>query len=157
LPVDKLTNRETSQNGPPDPVSPLVAGTGEAVKKIIPKNTLLRSFGFAFQGIFYVIRTQRNMRIHGVAGILVIVVGLVFWISPAEWAGLLAIMALVYTLEMLNTVVESVVDMITQEYHPLAKVAKDVAAGAVLVAAIFAVGVAVAIFVPRLLHFLFNL
>jgi diacylglycerol kinase len=66
-------------------------------------------------------------------------------------------MALVYTLEILNTVVEALVDMYTREYHPLAKVAKDAAAGAVLVAAIFAVGVAVVIFVPRVLHWLFKI
>lgn len=129
----------------------------EETKKAIPKNTLLRSFGFAFQGILYVIRTQRNMQIHVGAGLIVIAFGLFFWVSPAEWAALLATMALVYSLEMVNTVVESLVDMITGEYHPLAKVAKDVAAGAVLVAAIFAVGVALAVFAPRLLHLIFNL
>lgn len=128
----------------------------EERKRAIPKNTLLRSFGFAFQGIFYVIRTQRNMQIHLGAGLIVIAFGLFFWVSPAEWAALLTMMALIYCLEMLNTVIESLVDMITGEYHPLAKVAKDVGAGAVLMAAIFAVGVALVIFAPRILHLIFN-
>jgi diacylglycerol kinase (ATP) len=126
-------------------------------KREIPKNTLFRSFGFAFQGIFYVIRTQRNMQIHLAAGAMVLAFALFFQVSLVEWSILLVTMALVYSLEMVNTVAEALVDMITQEYHPLAKVAKDVAAGAVLVAAIFAVGVALAIFAPRILHLLFNL
>ena len=75
----------------------------------------------------------------------------------AEWAALLAIMALIYALEMLNTVVEAIVDLVTQEYHPLAKVAKDVAAGAVLVAAIFAVAIAMIVLLPRFLHLVFSL
>ncbi len=144
------------------PIAPLEFKEPEARDKeeqdpAIPHNTLIRSFGFAFQGIFYVIRTQRNMQIHLAAGLLVIIAGLIFGVGPVEWAALLTTMALVYALEMINTVVESIVDMITREYHPLAKVAKDVAAGAVLVAAIFAVGVALAIFLPRLLHFLFHI
>lgn len=122
----------------------------------IPRNTFLKSFVFAFQGILYVLRTQRNMRVHLVAGILVLLVATLFQVSVSEWASLLTVMALVYALEMLNTVAEAIVDMVTQEYHPLAKVAKDVAAGAVLVAAIFAVGVAVVIFLPRVLHLAFT-
>jgi diacylglycerol kinase len=123
----------------------------------IPTNTFLRSFGFAFQGIKYVLRTQRNMRVHFGAGLLVIIAGVVFGVSTAEWAALLVIMALVYSLEMLNTVAEAIVDMVTQEYHPLAKVAKDVAAGAVLLAALFAFAIACVIFLPRFLHFVFTL
>lgn len=129
----------------------------EETKRGIPSNTLIRSFGFAFQGIFYVIRTQRNMQIHLAIGALAVLAAILFGISSGEWAALLAVMALVYSLEMVNTVIESIVDMITEEYHPLAKVAKDAAAGAVLVAAIFAVGTGVAIFLPRALHFLFNI
>jgi len=131
-------------------------GLREETKKVIPHNTLLRSFGFAFQGVLYAVRTQRNMQIHLLIGVVVILAGLFFWITPAEWAGLLAVMALIYALEMINTVAEAIVDMVTEEYHPLAKVAKDVAAGAVLVAAIFAVGAGIAVFAPRLLHLLFN-
>ena len=123
----------------------------------IPRNTFIKSFVFAFQGILYVLRTQRNMRVHFAAGILVIIAGLVLGVSAPEWAALLAIMALVYALEMLNTVVEAIVDLVTQEYHPLAKVAKDVAAGAVLVAAIFAVVIALIVLLPRFLHLAFSL
>lgn len=126
-------------------------------KPLLPRNTFLRSFGFAFQGITYTLRTQRNMRVHLALGC--IVVGLAFGLgmSPVEWAILLVTMALVYCLEMLNTVIEAVVDMITQEYHPLAKVAKDVAAGAVLVAAIFAVAIAAFLLGPRILQAVLSL
>ncbi len=128
----------------------------EEAKKAIPRNTLIRSFGFALQGIFYVLRTQRNMRLHLLAGLIVVAFGLFFQVSTAEWVGLLTIMALIYALEMLNTVVEAIVDMVTQEYHPLAKVAKDVGAGAVLIASLFSVVIALVVFAPRILHFIFN-
>lgn len=97
------------------------------------RDTLLASFRFAGQGIAYVIRTQRNMRIHlGVAGCVLALAGAV-GVSRLELAVLLLCILAVLTLEMLNTVVEAVVDLATGEYHPLAKIAKDVAAGAVLV------------------------
>lgn len=123
----------------------------------VGRATFIKSFYYAWQGIWHVIQTQRNMWVHLAAGATVIVVGILFGVSWAEWACLLTIMALVYTLEILNTVVESLVDMYTREYHPLAKVAKDAAAGAVLVAAIFSVAVALVIFVPRILHWLFKI
>jgi diacylglycerol kinase len=131
--------------------------TSHSHAQTIPSNTFLKSFVFAFQGIKYVLRTQRNMRVHFGAGVLVIIAGVIFGVSTAEWAALLVIMALVYSLEMLNTVAEAIVDMVTQEYHPLAKVAKDVAAGAVLLSALFAFAIACVIFLPRFLHFVFTL
>ncbi len=120
------------------------------------KNNLLRSFGHAFAGIWHVVRTQRNFRIQICAGAAVIVAGWGWQISPAEWVALLAMIALVLTLEMVNTAVEALVDLVTQEYHPLAKVAKDVAAGAVLVAALFALSVGVVIFLPKILDWIAN-
>ena len=117
----------------------------------------LRSFGYAFEGIYYTLRTQRNMRVHVGIGLVAAVLGLWLGLPLTEWAVLLVMMALVYTLEMINTVVESLVDLATAEYHSLAKVAKDVAAGAVLVAAVFAVGVGLLLFLPRLLQVIFHL
>jgi diacylglycerol kinase len=109
----------------------------------------LRSFRFAFAGIAYALRTQRNARVHAVTACLVIVAGIYFQISTVEWAILALTIGTVFSAEMLNTVAELAVDLLTQHYHPMAKVAKDVGAGAVLVAAIAAVGVGVAIFGPR--------
>jgi diacylglycerol kinase len=109
----------------------------------------LRSFRFAFAGIAYALRTQRNVRVHAVVAGLVIAAGIYFRISAIEWAILALTIGTVFSAEMLNTVAELAVDLLTQHYHPMAKVAKDVGAGAVLVAAIAAIGVGVAIFGPR--------
>jgi len=109
----------------------------------------LRSFRFAFAGVAYALRTQRNARVHVVVACLVIAAGIYFQISAIEWAMLALTIGFVFSAEMLNTVAELAVDLLTQHYHPMAKVAKDVGAGAVLVAAIAAVGVGVAIFGPR--------
>lgn len=97
------------------------------------------------------------MRVHLGLGLAAAALALLLGLGPTEWAVLLVVMALVYCLEMLNTVVEAVVDLATEEYHDLAKVAKDVAAGAVLVSAIFAVGVGLFLFAPRLLKIIFHL
>lgn len=117
--------------------------------------TLFRSFGYAFEGIGYTLRTQRNMRIHLGLGLAAMLLALFLQITPGEWAALLVAMALIYCLEMLNTVVEAIVDMVSPEFHPLAKVAKDVAAGAVLVSAIFAIAVGAFLFLPRLVGLFF--
>lgn len=109
----------------------------------------LRSFIFAFQGIAYVVRTQRNARIHALAAVLVLAAGISLHVTAVEWAVLCLAIGMVLSAEMVNTVAELAVDLLTQRRHPLAKAAKDVGAGAVLVAAIAAVGVGLAIFGPR--------
>ena len=109
----------------------------------------LRSFRFAFAGIGYALRTQRNARVHAVVACLVVAAGIYLRISAVEWAVLALTIGFVFSAEMINTVAELAVDLLTQQYHPVAKVAKDVGAGAVLVAAIAALGVGVAIFGPR--------
>lgn len=109
------------------------------------------SFNYAFEGLRYSWMTQRHLRIHVSLALLAVSLGLILTISPVEWAALLAVIALVIALELLNTVIEVVVDMITREYSPQAKVAKDVSAAAVLVAAIGAATVGAVIFIPRLL------
>jgi diacylglycerol kinase len=109
-----------------------------------------RSFGFAFAGLGHAWRTQRHLRIHVGIGLLALVFAAVLGLSPAEWAVLLLTIAAVLVLELVNTVIEAVVDLASPGYHPLAKVAKDVAAGAVLVAAIGSVAVGAVLFLPRL-------
>ncbi len=110
----------------------------------------LRSFGYAFAGLGYAIRTQRNLRVHLAVAGLVILAGLILRVSAMEWAVLLLTIGFVISAELVNTVAELAVDLLTQEYHPMAKAAKDVGAAAVVVAALAAVGVGVAIFGPRL-------
>jgi len=110
----------------------------------------LRSFGYAFEGIAYTVRTQRNARVHLLIGALVVLAAVYFRVSAAEWAILSLAFGMVFSAEMINTVAELSVDLLTQRRHPLAKAAKDVSAGAVLVTALAAVGVGIAIFGPRL-------
>lgn len=111
-----------------------------------------KSFVYAWAGVWYVMRTQRNARVHLGVAILVIALAAVLHLSPGEIALLVAMIALVIALEMLNTVVEAIVDLVTVDYHPLAKIAKDVAAGSVLVAAIGAACVGILVLGPHMLR-----
>jgi diacylglycerol kinase len=112
--------------------------------------SFLRSFTFAGQGVWHAVRTQRNMRVHLAAAIAAITAGLVLGIGALAWACVALAIGLVLAAETLNTVVEALADLCTAELHPLAKVAKDAAAGAVLIASATAVGVGAAVFLPRL-------
>ena len=118
------------------------------------KDPLYKSFGYAFQGIFTCIRKERNMKIHCMVAALVVIAGLILGISVTEWCICLGLFGMVMALELVNTAVEAVVDLVTEERHPLAKIAKDTAAGAVLIAAIMAAIVGLIIFVPKGLVFL---
>lgn len=117
------------------------------------KDPLYKSFGYAFQGIFTCIRKERNMKIHCMVAALVVIAGLILGISVTEWCICLGLFGMVMALELVNTAVEAVVDLVTEERHPLAKIAKDTAAGAVLIAAIMAAIVGLIIFVPKGLVF----
>jgi diacylglycerol kinase (ATP) len=110
-----------------------------------PKNHL-DSFRFAVEGIVHVFRTQRHMRFHFYTVVLVLALGLLFRLSRLEMCFLFLAVSGVLITEMFNTAVESVVDMVTQAYHPLAKLAKDIAAGAVLIASITAAVVGTILF-----------
>ena len=111
------------------------------------KPPLYKSFGYAFEGIFTCIRNERNIKIHCTVAIFVVIAGAVLGITPTEWCICLTLFGLVIALELVNTAIESVVDLVTTERKPLAK---DTAAGAVLVAAIMAAIVGLIIFVPRI-------
>ena len=116
------------------------------------KDPLYKSFGYAFQGIFNTIRTERNIKIHCVAAILVTIFGIWLQISKTEWMICFILFGLILALELVNTAVEATVDLFTEERKPLAKKAKDAAAGAELVAAIFAAVIGILIFIPKLLE-----
>ena len=92
------------------------------------------------------------MKIHCVAMVCVVIAGFVFHITQVEWCICLTLFGLVMALEMVNTAVEAVVDLVTEERKPLAKLAKDAAAGAVLIAAIMAAIAGMIIFIPKLLE-----
>jgi len=104
------------------------------------------SFRYALDGILHGFRAQRHMRFHFVVAVLALLAGVVYGLTRAELLVLLFSVALVLIAEMFNTAVEAVVDLVTQTYHPLAKHAKDVAAGAVLVAALNAIVVGLILF-----------
>ena len=112
----------------------------------------LRSFGHAFRGVGVLLRTQPNARIHAAATILVIAAGVSFGISRLEWALIALAVAIVWAAEALNTAIEFLVDLASPDLHPLAAKAKDVAAGAVLVAALGSAIVGVMVFGPYALN-----
>lgn len=118
------------------------------------KNPLYKSFGYAFEGIFAGIRGERNMKIHCFAAGCVVVAGVLFHISVTEWCICLVLFGLILSLELVNTAIEAVVDLVTEDKKPLAKLAKDTAAGAVLIAAVMAAMAGLLIFVPKLISFL---
>ena len=111
---------------------------------------VVRSFRFAFAGLAYLLRTQRNARVHVLAGALACVLAAWLRIGRVEWAVIVFTIALVIILEGLNTAVEAAIDLASPGIHPLAKAAKDLAAGMVLVAAIASVVVGLLILGPPL-------
>ncbi len=121
------------------------------------KNKLYKSFGFAFEGIGNTILRERNMQIHCTVTVLVVIFGFILKISMVEWYICLLLFALVLSLELVNTALEAVVDLVTEEKKPLAKKAKDAAAGAVLMSAIIAAILGGIIFFPKLWLFILNI
>jgi diacylglycerol kinase (ATP) len=110
----------------------------------------IHSFGYAFEGVFYMFRTQRNAWIHGLIAFIVFILGLWLDLSMIEWAVITLTAGLVFVTEFVNTSIEAVVDLASPEQHALAKVGKDVAAAAVLTSAFVAVIVGLLILGPPL-------
>lgn len=110
----------------------------------------IKSFQFAFAGWWYVLRTQKNTRIHAAASIVVFLLGLWLRLPRIDWAILILTVTLVWMAEFLNTALEALVDLSMPEIHPLAKVAKDVGAAAVLLCACASVAVGLLILGPPL-------
>ena len=112
--------------------------------------SILESFNFAFEGIIHVLRTQRNMRIHFLAAAGVLVVAFATGVRRLELIALLLAIAFVLIAEMINTALEAAVDVSTTAFDPLAKLAKDIAAGAVLIATANAVAIGYLVFAGRI-------
>lgn len=111
---------------------------------------LLRSFQYALDGLAHALVTQRNMRIHFVAAFVVVTLCTLIKVSPSEVVAAFFSITLVIVLELVNTAIEHVTDLLTAEWRPQAKVAKDVAAAAVFIAAVNALTVAYLIFYDKL-------
>lgn len=110
----------------------------------------IAAFQHAFRGWWHVLQTQHNAWIHSVVATLIITVGLWLGLPPRDWAVIILTIAMVFTAEFINTAIEAVVDLASPVHHPLAKVGKDVGAGAVLVAALAAALVGLLILGPPL-------
>jgi diacylglycerol kinase (ATP) len=114
--------------------------------------SLLDSFNWAFEGIIHVLRTQRNMRIHFLAAVIVLVGAIVVGVQEFELLALMIAISFVLITEMVNSAIEGAIDVATTSFDPMAKLAKDVAAGAVLIATVNAVAVGYVVFERALRH-----
>ena len=115
---------------------------------------LIRSFAYAFNGIKICFTSEVNFKIHIVIAIFTIVSGLVFRISGIEWLAVTFCIAFVTAMEMINTALEKLCDMVHQDIHPVIKMIKDIAAGAVLLAAIGSLITGTFIFLPKLMNYI---
>jgi diacylglycerol kinase len=107
-------------------------------------------FSFAWNGLREAAKLEKNFRIHLIFTVIVIIAGFVFKLSLLEWALIILVIGFVLAAELINTVIEKMLDYIKPELHPTAKLIKDYAAGAVLIAAITAVLIGIIIFMPKL-------
>jgi undecaprenol kinase len=122
----------------------------KSTKKPIP---LIKSFGYAIEGIRTAVKQERNVRIHLCISLLVIIAAIYFSVSKVEWLFIIIAIGGMISLEIMNTAIERLVDLVTSDIHPLAKQAKDLAAGAVFMFAIISVIIGIIIFVPYILGF----
>jgi diacylglycerol kinase (ATP) len=111
--------------------------------------SIIESFNYAIEGVIHVLRTQRNMRIHFAVAVAVIVIAAAVGVSKLELIALLISIAFVLVAEMINSAVEGAIDAATTSFDPMAKLAKDIAAGAVLIAAVNAVAVGYLVFAGK--------
>ena len=111
---------------------------------------ILQSFNWAFEGVIHVLRTERNMRIHFALATAVLILAFSYGVTKLELMALLIAISFVLIAEMVNTAVEATIDLATTSFDPLAKIAKDIAAGAVLIAAVNAVVIGYLVFADRL-------
>ena len=102
----------------------------------MPPHSIWRSMGFAFDGLRHAFRSQRSLRIESLIAGLIVVIGFALDISRLEWVIVIISIFFIIGLELVNTAIEAVVDLVSPEYHPVAKAAKDVASAAVLTSAV---------------------
>jgi diacylglycerol kinase len=111
----------------------------------------LRSFTYAWKGLRYAFRTQLNFKVHSLAGLAAICLGISLNISRQDWLWIFLAIALMLVAELFNTAIEVLVDFISPAYHPKAGIVKDVSAAAVLIIAFLAIIIGLMVFVPKLL------
>ena len=116
---------------------------------------LINSFTYPIKGLKYAYRNEQNLAVDVGVAAIVIILGFILNINKYEWAIVMLTIGLVISCELINTAIEATVDLVTEEYHPLAKVAKDTSAAAVFVFAIVSVVVGLIIFLPKIINMLF--
>lgn len=112
---------------------------------------VLKSFKFSFDGLKYAYTHEQSLALHVIVMTIIIACGIGFKITPIQWVITLVMGALILVAELFNTSIEAVVDMVTEEYHPLAKVAKDTASAACFVADMIAAGMWLVVFAPKII------
>lgn len=110
------------------------------------RQSLYRAFGCAMRGILTAVQTERNMKIHIAAALIVFIAAALLQLDRISWLFLVLAVSVVFIAELVNTAVEAIIDLVSPEEHVLARVAKDTAAGAALVAAVFAVAIGIMVF-----------
>lgn len=120
------------------------------VKKPFKARERIKSFDYAIQGLVTFFKTQHNSWIHLIFAIAVVVMGFILDINKNEWCWLIFAISIVLITEMFNTAIEFLTDLVSPQYDPLAKKVKDVAAAAVLIAALASVAIGIIIFLPKL-------
>lgn len=116
----------------------------------LTNNKRILSFKYAFSGLFTALKEEPNLKFHLLAGVIVIIISIIFNISRVDWIIILALIGFIISLELTNTAIEAVVDAFTDRELPGAKLAKDISAGAVLIAAITSAIIGIIIFLPYL-------
>lgn len=106
----------------------------------------------SLNGLIYAYLNEQSLTLHAVLTIIVLISGFYFHISKMQWAILVVVMAIIMIAELLNTAIEAVVDMVTDKYHPLAKIAKDCASAAAFIASVLAIGLYLYVFVPKFIE-----
>ncbi len=113
---------------------------------------IIHSFYFAFNGIKLCFKSERNFRVHCIATIIVVTLGILFNISNTEWVMILLCIAFVLCLEIINTAIEKLCDVVQPEKHPMIKIIKDMSAAAVLIGAVISVIIGAIIFFPQIFN-----
>lgn len=126
------------------------------MSKGIKRKKLMNSFKYAFEGIISAFKTEQNLKIHFFIVILVIIAGIILKINLIEWLICIILFGFVITTELINTAIETTVDIAMPQKNEKAKLAKDVAAGAVVISAITAIIIGMIIFIPRIFEFVLN-
>lgn len=112
----------------------------------------IKSFGNAFRGIFFAFKTQHNIWIHSLAIVVVVIAGFIFKLDVMEWGLVVLAIGLVLAAEMINTAIEWLIDLVSPDYSEKAGLIKDVAAGAVLIAAVISVIIGAIVFLPKIIE-----